>query len=104
MDFLRPVQLPDMGLSYSEPAAINCKYPILLFCPSVNHKRSVNRTGGCRSLPAVRPTARACPSAIGNSVISPFMVTLPSAAPLVYQTLRSGPTAILVGELPSLGI
>ena len=37
-------------------------------------------------------------------MITPSGVTRPSAAPFVYQTLRSGPTATLVGEPVGLGI
>ncbi len=61
------------------------------------------RSGGCRSLPAVSPTPREF-GASGNSVMAPVGDTRPSAAPFVYHTLRSGPTATFVGDPVALGI
>src|SRR5688572_7786560 len=80
-----------------------CRYPSLLPEPSAYQSLRPSLRGGSRSLPAVRPTPRA-PAGNGNSVIVPSGVTRPSAAPFVYQTLRSGPTATFVGEPVALGI
>src|SRR5262245_452467 len=74
------------------------KYAILFAPDSATHSRLPSRRGGCRSLPAVRPVAPALGVGSGNSVITPSGVTRPTCEPFVYQTLRSGPTAILIGD------
>src|SRR3954468_19150534 len=77
------------------------RYAILL--PAVNQSLSIKRVGGHRSLPADRPVGPP-PAGMSNSVITPSRVTRPSFPAFVNQTLRSGPTAMLMGDPFVLGI
>src|SRR6187200_2636988 len=71
---------------------------------SATHSLLVKRPGGCRSLPAVNPVAPPFGVGKGNSVIVRSGVTRPTRLPLVNHTLRSGPTATLIGDPVGLGI
>src|SRR4051812_5221035 len=71
--------------------------------PAVYQSLSINRVGGHRSLPADSPVGPP-PGGISNSVMTPSDVTRPSFPPFVNQILRSGPTAMLIGDPPALGI
>src|SRR5262245_35208469 len=98
---------PEPGTWNLEPGTalhyLNSKYPMRFAPDSVNQSRVPRRAGGWRSLPAVRPVAE-LPSPSGNSVMTPSGVTRPRTVPLVNHTLRSGPTAMLIGEPVWLGI